>query len=193
MFWQGLLFGLLLQLSVGPVCLAVLACSTSKGAREALKMTCGVTLADGFYILAALAGAARLLEFYWLKKTLIFAGSAVLVRFGLMSLMYCKVGRVDAHAAGASFSGGLKLALANPLTILFWTGAFGSLLASGQVPQHAVLSFSTGCAGATLLFLGGISVGGGLLRPRLQERYVIAVNRAVGVFVLIFAVGLLFR
>jgi threonine/homoserine/homoserine lactone efflux protein len=155
-------------------------------------MTCGVALADGFYILAALAGAARLLEVYWLKKALIFAGSAVLARFGLMSLLYGNVRLVDTYPAGANFSAGLKLALANPLTVLFWTGTFGSLLASGQVPQHAVLSFSAGCAGATVLFLGSVSAGGGLLRSHLQERYLVAVNRAVGVFVLLFAAGLLF-
>lgn len=54
--WNGLLFGMMLQLSVGPVCLAVLHHAMTWRLRDALMMVLGVALADEVYMVGAIGG-----------------------------------------------------------------------------------------------------------------------------------------
>lgn len=193
MFWQGLLFGLVLQLSVGPVCLAVLGCSMNYGTKEAWKMVCGVTLVDMLYILAALLGTAKLLELFWFRKTLLWLGATILIRFGLAPFLQDKLEFIEATPPKNSFVTGCKLTLTNPLTIVFWTGTFGALLASGQlVSGMPVFYFSLGCITSTAIFLSLVVKSGGLLHSRLNKKTTQYLNRVVGVFLLVFGIRLLF-
>ena len=57
MLWQGLRFGMLLQLAVGPVCLMVLNAAGTLGFLPTMPLVASFTLVDAFYIL--LASSAR--------------------------------------------------------------------------------------------------------------------------------------
>ncbi|MEJ8543852.1 LysE family translocator [Brevibacillus borstelensis] len=80
---QGLLFGLVLQLSVGPVCLSVWQRSLRSGFRQALLMVLGVAIVDGAYMAAALWGMTRFLHDPLIKPFAQAGGAAVLIWFGL--------------------------------------------------------------------------------------------------------------
>ncbi len=62
MIYKGFLFGLLLQLAVGPICLYVLQASVSEGIVYAEIIVLAVTLVDSLYIMLAVLGAAVLLQ-----------------------------------------------------------------------------------------------------------------------------------
>lgn len=164
--WNGLLFGMMLQLSVGPVCLAVLHRSMTRRLRDALMMVLGVALADAVYMVGAIGGLSLLLQIHWVKQIVLIMGALILTWFGIQTLRAMKGRGVHEQApvqhapsGRSSFWHGVLLTLANPLTVLFWAGVFGSLLASGTFVHLTVLFlFATGCLLSTLLFLGLVAL-----------------------------------
>lgn len=188
---QGLLFGLTLQMSVGPVCLGVMHKSITRGFREASKMVWGVVLADGAYIAASLLGMAKLLEIPGIKTIMLMVGAGVLIYFGLNIIM--KNGNKNTCITAAeenenSFYYGLKLTLTNPLTIIFWSGVFGALAASGELGGlGSIMLYGGGCLLSTFLFLTIVSLGGRLLTPLLTNGAIRKrMDWVVGLFLIFF-------
>jgi len=207
-FIKGLGFGLILQISVGPVCLAVLHQGITRGFRQAFAMVWGVSLVDAFYIGLSVAGVSTLLQVSAVRSAVGLVGAVVLAAFGLRYLLTPAVAGSEplrqATPGGegaplrASFLLGAGLTLTNPLTILFWAGVLGAMLASRQVgtPPGAgaidlsMLSFSAGCVAATLLFLTAVALAGHLLERLLTPRLMVWLNRLVGLFLIGFALRL---
>ncbi|MGC5327366.1 LysE family translocator [Brevibacillus sp. SYSU BS000544] len=175
-FGEGLLFGMSLQLSIGPVCLTVLQLAMTEGYKKALQMVLGVTIVDALYIVAASLGMDRLLEIEQLRNLLVLLGGGLLIYFGISYLR--SAGKASHHrlVKGNPFWYGVVLTLTNPLTILFWAGIFGALLASSHMNNVQIFSlplFSLGCVFSTLLFLSLIVYIGKtlsfLFRPAVQK------------------------
>jgi threonine/homoserine/homoserine lactone efflux protein len=162
LFAQGLAFGMMLQISVGPVCLAVLEEALARGLRRGLAMVLAVALVDGVYMAIGATGIAALLRLDAARQALGWSGALVLAAFGLRALLARprrEAGPSVAPTSGASsFALGLVLTDGNPLTILFWTGAFASFVAAGQLHgSREIVAFSLGCVSATLAFLAMIA------------------------------------
>ncbi|MGG1663763.1 LysE/ArgO family amino acid transporter [Brevibacillus sp. NRS-1366] len=197
--WDGLLFGMLLQLSVGPVCLAVLQQSITRGFRHAWRMIASVALVDAFYMAGAIGGLSLLLQLHWVKQLVLIGGAVILAWFGVGSLR-SKVGegRTESESPehgkerGSSFLYGLSLTLSNPLTILFWSGVFGSLMASHSVQGGLQLFFfAGGCLLSTLFFLGLVAILGAYLSRFFVPKWLQRLNIVVGLFLIGFALILL--
>jgi threonine/homoserine/homoserine lactone efflux protein len=195
-FVDGLLFGMILQLSVGPVCLAVLQRSLAGRLSGALSMVVGVAAADALYIGLAVTGISAVIVGETARLLLGLGGALVLAFFGVRLLL-------ARGAAGATTTGaepgllagwryGFFLTLTNPLTILFWGAVFAGLYAArGQGEGAALGLYAAGCVSATLLFLSGVAVFGGWLKRFLTiPTALLWLNRAVGLFLIGFAVKL---
>jgi threonine/homoserine/homoserine lactone efflux protein len=193
-FWQGLGFGLILQISVGPVCIAVLHQGLSQGFRQAWAMAWGAALVDALYIVLSVLGVSALLQIGPARIAIGLAGAGLLVFFGLRYLRApTQMARVEASGAslGRSFAYGVGLTLTNPLTILFWVGVLGATMSTHTFDQPGgVVFFATGCVVATLLFLTAVAMAGHLLERVLDDRLALWLNRAVGLFLIGFAVKL---
>jgi threonine/homoserine/homoserine lactone efflux protein len=194
-FWQGLGFGLTLQLSVGPVCIAVLGQSVARGFRSAFWMTLGVTVVDAAYMLASLIGVGTLMQIAVVRQGLQVAGALVLIYFGCRHLRHAGSGRTKREAAAKdSFWHGVTITMTSPLTILFWAGVFGAMIASQpQTDWGQLLFFSLGCAAATVLFLGLVSAGGGWVARFVQPSLLKRLDVGVGIFLLLFGGWMLLR
>ena len=83
MYLNGLLLGMTLQLSLGPVFFAVLHKALTEGSREAAKMTLGAALIDAFYIGLSFTGIAFLLQLKYLQGAVLIFGAFILIIFGL--------------------------------------------------------------------------------------------------------------
>ncbi|TQK62460.1 threonine/homoserine/homoserine lactone efflux protein [Brevibacillus sp. AG162] len=197
--WNGLLFGMMLQLSVGPICLAVLHRSMTRRLGEALMMVLGVALADAVYMVGAIGGLSLLLQIHWVKQMVLMMGALILTWFGIQTLRAIK-GRGEheqapvQHAPSGrnSFWQGVLLTLANPLTVLFWAGVFGSLLASGNLIQSTELFlFATGCLLSTFLFLGLVALLASYLARFFRPGWLNVFHGLSGVFLIGFAIVLL--
>lgn len=179
-----------LQISVGPIFFAVLHKSITESRKEALIMTMGVALVDAFYIALSFTGVALLLNYPLAQNIFLLLGSAVLIYFGVG--YWSKAGKTAliaeaAQASGGSFAYGLKLTAINPLTILFWSGAFGGVAASGILDgPDQLLLYALGCIVSTILFLGLLSIlGPGLPLKRDAATFKI-LNLIVGSVLVVF-------
>jgi threonine/homoserine/homoserine lactone efflux protein len=195
----GLAFGLILQVSVGPVCFAVLHRGLTQGFVQAWAMVWGVALVDSLYIALSVAGVSALLQLGPARAATGIGGALLLVYFGVRYLRAPGALAPEARATDGSggsllksFTYGAGLTLTNPLTILFWAGVLGAMMSTRTFDgAHGALYFCIGCVVATLLFLTGVAGAGHLLEPLLTERRALWLNRVVGLFLVGFAVRLL--
>ena len=217
-FLQGLLFGLTLQLAVGPVFFAVLHQAITEGFSEAVKMVIGVALVDAFYIGVSFSGVGALLNIWFLKKVIFGGGAFVLVFLGARYFKKKEPQRGLRQEAGispeeppggagpragiphgiscgySSLLYGIKLTFTNPLTIVFWSGVFGALIGSGKLAGLTdIILFSSGCVAATLSFLTLFSLIGKSLMRFLTPRAQRGLDYLVGGFIILFGVSLLFK
>jgi threonine/homoserine/homoserine lactone efflux protein len=193
-FVQGLGFGLILQISVGPVCIAVLHKSIDQGFRHAFAMSWGAALVDALYIVLSVVGVSALLQFQSARMIIGLGGALLLLLFGLRYLR-ASTGdnriRQRSESPLRSFAYGVVLTLTNPLTILFWAGVLGAMMSTHTFGRtYGVFCFSAGCVTATLLFLTAVALAGHFLEPLLTPRRALWLNRAVGVFLIGFALKL---
>jgi threonine/homoserine/homoserine lactone efflux protein len=193
-FAEGLAFGLILQISVGPVCVAVLHKGLTQGFRHAFAMVWGVALVDALYIVLSIIGVSAFLQLGRVRTAVGLAGVLLLAYFGIRYLR-APVARqqVDQTTDSLlkSFTYGAGLTLTNPLTILFWAGLLGAMLSTHSFRQPGgVILFCAGCVAATLVFLTAVALAGHSLERALTDRLLLWLNRAVGAFLLGFAVKL---
>jgi threonine/homoserine/homoserine lactone efflux protein len=190
-FVQGLGFGLILQISVGPVCVAVLHKGVTQGFRHAFSMVWGAALVDAFYILLSVVGVSALLKIGPAQAIVGAAGALLLAYFGIRYVLAPAAKSGVEHSGDSlfkSFTFGVGLTLTNPLTILFWAGVLGAIMSTHTFGQTwGVAYFAAGCVAATLLFLTAVAVAGHYLERVLTERLSLWLNRIVGLFLIGFA------
>ncbi len=189
-FLRGLRLGMLLQLSVGPVCLFVLNTANEGGLWVGLASVTAVALVDGLYLTLAGAGVGALLTRPRRQRALRWLGCGVLALFGADTLLSAAghplLGGLALPAvAGGPFLQALAFTASNPLTILFWGGVFVAEAPSGG--RQALVPFALGCVAATVLFLSAVAGAGALLGRFLPAALLTALNVLVGVALLGFA------
>ena len=192
-FLEGLGFGLILQVSVGPVCIAVLHKGLTQDFRHALSMVGGVALADALYIVLSVIGVSALLQIGPARSAVGLAGALLLAYFGLRYLRAPATTTHIQHSGDSllrSFIFGAGLTLTNPLTILFWAGVLGAMMSAHTFGHAGVVYFSAGCVMASLFFLTAVALAGHFLERVLTDRLMLWLNRAVGLFLIGFAVKL---
>ncbi|MCX7709935.1 MAG: LysE family translocator [Clostridia bacterium] len=207
---KGLLFGLTLQLAIGPVFFAVLHKSIKEGFYEAFKMVMGVTLVDTFYIILSFTGIGALLKIKFLNKLIFWGGAGVLIYFGYKYIKsFLKNSSKDKAASEAgngevmadqqsksrdSLLYGVKLTLTNPLTIVFWSGIFGALIGAKKLAGlQDILFYSAGCVLSTVLFLGIFSLIGKYITRFLNSKRLRYLDCVVGVFLVLFGFSMFLK
>ena len=176
MMFQGLRFGLLLQLAVGPICLLLLNTAARLGFAATLPLIAAVTLADALYVFLSCLGAAAVINHKRVKAAVRAVGSLVLAAFGLDMLLgafgYTLLPGIrlfSAQDGGSLFMTGLLMTLSNPLTILFWSGILSAKVAENHWNKEELAPFAAGCVLATVVFLTPAayiaSLAGGVLPP----------------------------
>lgn len=149
-------------------------------------------------MVGAIGGLSLLLQIHWVKQMVLIMGALILTWFGIQTLRAIK-GRGEheqapvQHAPSGrnSFWHGVLLTLANPLTVLFWAGVFGSLLASGTfVHSTELFLFATGCLLSTVLFLGLVALLAAYLTRFFRPEWLNVFHGLSGVFLIGFAIVL---
>lgn len=191
---QGLRFGMLLQLSIGPVFVLVFQTAIAGGFFAAEGAVLGAVLVDAFYIAAAILGLGTLINrSKRIRGALRWIGAIVLILFGLITVLGAfqisvlpKLGlSLDAQAGGAFFQA-LLLTLSSPLTIVFWAGVFASKMGEERMEQRDAFLFGAGAVLATLLFLTLTALLGGTLGAFVSGTLMDALNLLVGLLLIGF-------
>lgn len=132
-FFSYVLLGLSLAAPIGPINAAQLDKGIKSGFLHAWFLGIGATSVDALYMLVVYFGSVHFLSSDFMKTFLFSFGCFVLIYTGIEGVM--SAGKITQHrnAKGDSvvkcFFSGFLLSLTNPLTILFWLGIYGSVLA----------------------------------------------------------------
>lgn len=129
-----ILLGVSLAAPIGPVNAAQLDKGIKNGFIHAWIFGIGALAADVIYMFLVYFGVVHFIESSFMKTFLFFFGFFVLMYTGIESLLTAK--NVDINIRNQwetplvkSFISGFLMSLLNPLTILFWLGIYGSILA----------------------------------------------------------------
>jgi threonine/homoserine/homoserine lactone efflux protein len=132
-FLSYILLGLSLAAPIGPINAAQIDRGIRHGFMHAWLIGVGAVAADGVYMLVVYLGVVQFLETAFMKTFLYLFGCFVLVYTGIET-----IGSANKLTIGnnrnkepliKSFISGFFMSISNPLTILFWLGIYGSVLA----------------------------------------------------------------
>ena len=203
---KGLLLGLILSISIGPVIFAIIKQSLTNGKSSGYAFVAGVSSSD----IILLFVCNFFTSFFNLvlnhKASIALAGAGFLLLMGLYTLFFKKLKLENMGVDGvhktlgikdlvSSYFSGFLMNTLNPSVFLFWfawTAAINTSADDTPNPvQFKLIVFGT-CLGFVLLsdlikvFLAG------KLRPRLTEKNLVWINRISGMIILIFSAVLLY-
>ena len=203
---KGLLLGLILSISIGPVIFAIIKQSLTNGKRSGYAFVAGVSSSD--FVLLFICNVFTSLFNLVLnhKSAIALAGAGFLLIMGLYTLFFKKLKLENMGSDGvnktvsikdlvSSYFSGFLMNTLNPSVFLFWfawTAAINNSADDTPNPIQYKLVVFGNCLGFVLLsdlikvFLAG------KLRPRLTEKNLLWINRFSGMIILIFSAVLLY-
>lgn len=132
-FLSYILLGLSLAAPIGPINAAQIDRGIRSGFMHSWLIGVGAVVADGVYMFVVYLGVVNFLETSFMQTFLWLFGSFVLIYTGVETIL--NAGKVHLQGSSAkeplikSFLSGFFMSISNPLTILFWLGIYGSVLA----------------------------------------------------------------
>lgn len=199
MIIKGFRFGLLLQLAVGPMCIMVFQTAASGGLSAGLLLVAAITLIDGLYIALSGLGIAAVIDRRGVKLAVKIFGGAVLVFFGLSTIVGALGGSILPAFEAFSirreeniFLKGLLLTASNPLTIIFWSGVFSGQVIQNKLDHSQLFQFGLGCIFSTMSFLSAVAFTGNMISGFLPQSIIAGLNVMVGSLLIGFGIRLIF-
>jgi hypothetical protein len=202
---KGLLLGLILSISVGPVIFAILKQSLTNGHKAGYIFVAGVSASD----ISLLFVCNFFTTFFTLvlshKTFIAMVGAGFLFLTGIYTLVFKKI-KIESigeskikimrnrDLLGVFFSGYLMNIL-NPSIFLFWfawTAAIDTSASESNSPiLYKLLVF--GCCLLFVLVADLLKVAlAGTLRPKLTVKTLVLINRFSGIIILLFSAALFF-
>jgi len=199
-FINGFSLGMILQLSIGPVCLYVFKSATEKGFFYSELIIIGVFLVDAFYIFWALFGISTFLKNENTKIILKIFGFIILLIFGVNIILseIIKMNLIPSinilnNNFSNPFFSGLLLTLSNPLTIIFWIGIFSAKIIEKNYSKKEIIIYGLGALIPTILFLSIIVILGIIIKTFLPQIIISLLNILVGLMIIYFSIRILIK
>ncbi|MGE6631955.1 LysE family translocator [Bacillus sp. NPDC077027] len=194
-FFGYIFLGLSLSAPVGPVNAAQIDRGIKSGFWHAWIFGVGAMAADVVYMLLIYFGVAQLLTAPLIKTFLWLFGFFVLTYTGIESLRKVNFQESAKDNGGESsishsFMTGFFISLSNPLSILFWLGIYGSILANTMEKYGAsqMFIFSIGIFIGMLLWDVCMALLASTFRRYLSERVLHSMSVLAGLSLLGFGV-----
>lgn len=202
---KGLLLGMILSISVGPVIFAILKQSLTNGKNAGYAFVAGVSASDITVLIVCNVFTALFSLVLIHKATIALFGAGFLLLMGLYILLFKKIklenlaeekekGMSKRDLLGIFFSGYLMNTL-NPSVFLFWfawTAAIGvNATASENPTTYKLIVFGTCLLFVLTSDLIKVKLAGAL-RPKLTEKTLFWINRVAGIIILLFSAALFY-
>lgn len=201
---KGLLLGLILSISIGPVIFAILKQSLTNGHKAGYAFVAGVSASDITLLIICNVFTALFTLVLSHKAIVALTGAGFLLLMGVYTLFFKKVQTeiIDdkqkelrkRDLVGIFFSGYLMNTL-NPSVFLFWfawTAAIGADAIETENPAfYKIVVFGTCLLFVLISDLLKVLLAGSL-RPRLTEKTMVWINRLSGIIILIFSAALFY-
>jgi threonine/homoserine/homoserine lactone efflux protein len=195
--WKGILLGLPLIISVGPVIFTVIKQSVNHGRDAGFSFVAGVWLSDIMWVVLANGFLELIQQLSNQYKTPIgVGGSLLLLGMGLYNIFFKKVHvkedqekiKISSATHARLFSAGFFLNTLNPAVIAFWAltaPAFASTLTVNQ----RIIMFTT-CLSINILADVLKVVLAGKLGKKLNDKNVLKINKFSGILLIVFGIVL---
>ncbi len=197
-YFDGVKFGMLLQLAIGPMCLMVFNTAKNVSFIGAMSLVLAIALVDAFYIILAGLGVSKLLDNKKTKTIFKIIGSLVLIVFGVnIILNVFSINIIPGLNLKPSstniFIQGLVLTLSNPITIVFWGSVLTTKIIDDKLKKKELVVFSLGLVSATLFFLTFIALLGTVLSGFIPEKISSVLNLIVGLLIMFFGTKMILK
>jgi len=198
---SNILLGLTLAAPIGPVNVEIIKRGLASGFRQAFLTGAGAVCADATYLALIYFGLTTFLKNAYLQSFLGIAGSFILIYLGVKSIANqtgntaSAVGKEPPRIFRHPFAAGFALAISSPMTIVWWTGVFGALIASREPVETNLAAFFS-CLSILLgCFLWVLSLSAALHwgRKIMTEQIIRLVSTVAGLFLIGFGVYFLYR
>lgn len=197
---QNILLGLSLAAPIGPVNVEIIKRGLKSGFKQAFLTGTGAMSADATYLTLIFFGLAAFLNIAALKIALGFLGSFVLVYLGSLSVrdFFHKASLTENEPRRLfknSYATGYVITISCPITIVWWTGIFGALLAS-QTETQTSLSAYLSCLTILLgCFIWVIFISAALHwgKKIITDKFVMLISLIAGFFLIGFGIYFLWR
>ena len=197
---QNILLGLTLAAPIGPVNLEIIKRGLNSGFKQAFFTGTGAMCADTTYLILIFFGLTSFLNIDFMKILLGMAGSFILIYLGLINVkeFFRKTAIVENQPRlifKSPFVTGYVLAISSPMTIVWWTGVFGALLASQTNAQTSLsaflscLSILLGCFLWVFFLAAALHWG----KKIVNEKIVGFISLAAGISLVLFGIYFLYR
>lgn len=195
--WKGILLGLLLSISVGPVIFSILKQSINNGIKGGFAFIIGVSLSDISLAVAANFFTELFQSLDEHRKLIGMGGSVFLITIGVYFLFFKKVHvneegkqilKVRKRDYLKLFLAGYFMNILNPAVILFWLTTATAFI--NNTSEQRLFTFGIALV---LVFAGDVLkvVLAGKLRRRLTARNIHLINRLNGLILIGFGIALL--
>lgn len=198
-YFNGLKFGMLLQIAIGPVCLLVFNTAKNNGLIAGFLVVLASALVDSFYITLASVGVSKLLNKREDLQTVFkIVGAIVLILFGVNIILNAFdisiVSSLNLKSSSTNiFIQGLVIALSNPITIVFWGSVLTSKIVKDKLKKKDLLFFAMGSVSATLIFLSSVALIGTFVSNFISNDISNFLNVAVGILIMCFSIKMLIK
>lgn len=195
--FNGIKFGVLLQLAIGPLCLLTFNTAMRSGFWPGMAVVAAISFVDILYMLFAGVGIAKLMKSESVQRKIKFFGCIVLVLFGLNTILsafnlflFPDISIFSNDLGKSLFLKYLLLSASNPLTIVFFSGIFSAQVAENQYTFKALFIFGVGIMISTIIFLTAVSWMGSILSSFIPAIAIKVLNVGVGIFLIYFGLKL---
>ncbi len=191
---NGIKFGLILALLIGPVFFAIIQTSVEKGFWNGALVALGVSLSDIFYVSVCYLGMAQMLENGQFRMYLAYSGGTILILFGLYHLLVksrraiqARVDQTDEKNVFRYIMKGFVINGLSPMVPIFWIGAVSiATLDLGYTGGITLLIFLTSLL-ATVLITDVIKAYlADKLRSLVTTKFLTVMNVALGILMIVF-------
>jgi len=198
---EGLLFGLGLAISMGPIFIALTQTSIEKGVMPGLTVGAGIWVSDIIFIVG-------FYKFIYLIKDKVensqfelwmgLSGSVILIAFGLY-LLFTKT-KLDFSKVKHSYKNyigfwlkGFLINTINPFTFFFWMGVISSYVIGRNIPEQETIVLLTTILLVIILSDTGKVFLASFLKTVLEDKHIQFVTNLSGALLLVFGVFMAYK
>ncbi len=200
-FLEGVVFGLILTIMLGPIFVALTQTGIEKGARAGITVGAGVWTSDLLVILFSylfISQVDALVQDEVFKYWMGLVGGFILITFGIVIFLK----KTEAIKSGGSYTAknylgfwmkGFLVNTVNPFTFIFWLGVISTKVIGINMNDTQAFVFISAIM-LTIIITDTMKVmGAKAIRSRLESKHIQLISRVAGAALVVFGVVLLYQ